>query len=1095
MSALLFVFGVIASSFFVATTINSPNDANAAIDSKAACESVGGTWVPTGPGNYSAPYCSGKAACATGGGIWSEGDKSCTYVSSPSLSAKMQGLGAENRAKSYAYYKAVWECVDGYLKNDNIYADIDFDGLKTSPTNGYWYGDGKSSADDRWEGWSRKLAKVTYLGNTESGCSKLTNDALTLWDIGTPADMLKAMNYEYDAGNSSPQWKYKGDKNGNKAAQFKRWLESKGVSTSNSGEARYYLTKTAFSSFCQPKNLGAYASTSNSRKQQIDNYNINSGKTPALSKVTELSGSTALVTNAYEYQFGMDSGGRLDNMWPIVEDDSYDNDDVAKRCVDMPSAISSNASSFLNGLLEDACRKEKFTTPNDLKACKAGIQMAGNADFCKLAFSDANQQNVCLQSQGVSPAETTDPGEQVGTGENDKSSCVVEGIGWIVCPVINFLANVADSAFGFLADTFLRTDPTAFKTDGPAYEAWVIMRNVANVLFVIAFLIIIFSQLTGAGITNYGVKKMLPRLVIAAILVNVSFIISQLAVDLSNILGYSIRDVFDGVSNQIRGETYNDVASTAAVGSSFSDIAIGILAFSGAALALYAMLSTFGAVILAAVIALLMILFILIARQAIVVLLVVLSPIAFVALLLPNTENLFKFWRKTLTAMLMLFPIIALVFGASTLASTVLQGSFTGAYNGEGSNWFGQIVASAILVLPLFVVPYVLKKALDGVPMLGQMANKWSGRANANLAKKTGASYQGSRFALGKRFREQRRATNRTLAMGGEYNGKNPLLKAQSAINSRLNSSPTSGQFGDRLAAQGIALANKEEAESISAMEQQIRRASVSDPGAAQAMLAKALKSGDTVRAKAAQNVMFTQGSGAVGKFFDTVQSAQGGQHSSEVMSALRENINTNHGQYVKSKAADISKWAALGGKIDDASHKGALSGMSEAELAGQTSATLERAKSSINASTAQSLLNNKQLSGNLDADQLKVLREAASGGTATGAGTATGTGTATAAATATPAAQQAGVQPATQQQNALSAAQRARQTADQAAQGTSGDGVFVVSHTEGTTRSEQPAQATPPSTTAGQATTTTNEHGQMGIAGQHEDTIDRMSR
>jgi hypothetical protein len=325
--------------------------------------------------------------------------------------------------------------------------------------------------------------------------------------------------------------------------------------------------------------------------------------------------------------------------------------------------------------------------------------------------------------------------------------------------------------------------------------------------------------------------------------------------------------------------------------------------------------------------------------------------------------------------------------------------------------------------------------------------------------------------------------------MGGEYDGKNPLLKAQSAINSRLNSSPTSGQFGDRLAAQGIALANKEESESISAMEQQIRRASVSDPGAAQAMLAKALKSGDTVRAKAAQNVMFTQGSGAVGKFFDTVQSAQGGQHSSEVMSALRENINTNHGQYVKSKAADISKWAALGGKIDDASHKGALSGMSEAELAGQTSATLERAKSSINASTAQNLLNNKQLSGNLDADQLKVLKEAASGGTATG------TGTATTAAAATPVAQQAGVQPATQQQNALSAAQRARQTADQAAQGTSGDGVFVVSHTEGTTRSEQPAQATPPSTTAGQATTTTNEHGQMGVAGQHEDTIDRMSR
>lgn len=320
---------------------------------------------------------------------------------------------------------------------------------------------------------------------------------------------------------------------------------------------------------------------------------------------------------------------------------------------------------------------------------------------------------------------------------NEVSSCAIEGIGWIICPVVNFLAMVADASFGFMADHFLKTNPAIFNNSGSTYDAWTIIRNVANIAFVIVFLVIIFSQLTSVGITNYGVKKMLPRLVIAAILVNVSYFISQIAVDISNILGYSIKGVFDSIAASaapIQG------TGQSATGEGFAGIAGGVLAIVGTAVIGYALLSTLIPVLLAAVVGLVMILFILVARQALIILLVVISPLAFVAFLLPNTEQWFKKWQKTLTALLLVFPMVALVFGASTLASTILSNAYS--INGDTNNWFGQIIAAAVLVLPLFVVPSLLKKSIDSVGGIGAklngIGNKLSGAASKPLNKWAG---------------------------------------------------------------------------------------------------------------------------------------------------------------------------------------------------------------------------------------------------------------------------------------------------------------------------------------------------------------------
>ena len=376
---------------------------------------------------------------------------------------------------------------------------------------------------------------------------------------------------------------------------------------------------------------------------------------------------------------------------------------------------------------------------------------------------------------------------------NSGKSCAIDGIGWIVCPVVNFLAKIADSAFYALSNNFLSTNIKMFDTSGPAYKAWVVMRNIANVAFVIFFLIIIFSQLTGAGIDNYGIKKLLPKIIIAAILVNISYFLCQIAVDLSNILGYSIKDLFTGLVPITTGTS----ASGWSTGAGFAGLAGGILGFGGAALVLYAALSTLIPVILAAVVALIMILFILIARQAIIILLIIISPLAFVAYLLPNTEKWFKKWQETLTSMLMLFPIVALIFGVSVLASNILSSTFGGVVAGDTHNWFGQIAAAAVLILPLFVVPSLLKKALDGVGSIGGKINEWGAKRGTAL----GARYTNSDF---NKYNQGQKAKRAVQDRAGAYEGKNPFRKLRSGTNKLINRGwfigsidPTTGQRRD----------------------------------------------------------------------------------------------------------------------------------------------------------------------------------------------------------------------------------------------------------------------------------------------------------
>ena len=309
------------------------------------------------------------------------------------------------------------------------------------------------------------------------------------------------------------------------------------------------------------------------------------------------------------------------------------------------------------------------------------------------------------------------------TSEEDSKTCYnhIGTLGWIVCPAANLLATITDAIYNAIGD-LLAVQPVTAGDSDPMYVVWGYARSIANLFFIFFLLVIIYSQITGVGLNSYGIKKTLPRIIIAAILVNLSFLICQLAVDASNVIGASIRGIFTsaeeaamsaGAINPDAKFSVAKLLAAVATGGTIGAFAIG--ASGGAA----ALLISLVPVILGAVLSVLVGVIMLGVRQAAVFLLVMISPLAFVCYLLPNTEKWFTKWRQYLQQMLIFYPLFSLLLGASQLAGYIV---ITNGIKME--NGFFVLLGLAIQYYPLILAFRLMK--LSGT-FLGGLSNKLSG--------------------------------------------------------------------------------------------------------------------------------------------------------------------------------------------------------------------------------------------------------------------------------------------------------------------------------------------------------------------------------
>ncbi len=319
-------------------------------------------------------------------------------------------------------------------------------------------------------------------------------------------------------------------------------------------------------------------------------------------------------------------------------------------------------------------------------------------------------------------------------------ACRIDGIGWIICPLITYLTKITDGAYNAAEKLLIFRVPNAFDTDpakNPLYTLWSSVRNLANIAFVIAFFVVIFSQATSMGISAYGIRKMLPRMVVAAVLVNLSYYLCIFAIDISNIIGAGL----GGLISQLPQAALQGAAEQE---NSWEKLGSNILGFTlvGATAAGVAILATgsFFALLAFSFLAIITAVIIFIARHALIIMLIILSPLAFVAYILPNTENIFDKWKKAFIAMLVMYPLVAILFAGSKVASSIMlitAGEETAGGTAGEYGWIYKIGALAVLAIPLFGIPWIVKFSGGFIGRVAGMVNDRS-KGMVDRARKAG---------------------------------------------------------------------------------------------------------------------------------------------------------------------------------------------------------------------------------------------------------------------------------------------------------------------------------------------------------------------
>lgn len=380
---------------------------------------------------------------------------------------------------------------------------------------------------------------------------------------------------------------------------------------------------------------------------------------------------------------------------------------------------------------------------------------------------------------------TIDPtGGPVDIGDVPLTTCdssIMSGVGWILCPISNWIADGVDAMYRIVND-FLEVPVVTSDSSSGIYQLWSVLLAIANVCFAFVFIVIIYSHLTSAGFSNYNIKVMLPRLLIAAVLVNISFWLCALAIDISNLLGHSINNVFINIRENMPTGAQVDWSALNAFIMSAGTVG-AIVGFGAAAGGSWAGLGFLLIAALAGVAFAIFVAFVILAaRQAIITVLLILSPLAFVAFVLPSTQEWFTKWRKSFTTLLMLFPIFAVLFGGSGVAGAAIM-------NAADGHLHILLIGMATQVIPLVLTPLLIQFSSGLLGRIAGMANN-SSRGLADRTKNwahdnadSHANEKRAKWANMADSGNKRRFTNPAAMMGARLDKNKRLRDKRKSLN------------------------------------------------------------------------------------------------------------------------------------------------------------------------------------------------------------------------------------------------------------------------------------------------------------------------
>lgn len=293
-----------------------------------------------------------------------------------------------------------------------------------------------------------------------------------------------------------------------------------------------------------------------------------------------------------------------------------------------------------------------------------------------------------------------DLGDKVVTALADFAGKVLASFLFVVLGVFALLLKAVGVALNWVVLVTVFQFSTYFGNSAGMLLAWTTLRDLANIILLFGFVWIGLQTILNIG-HHFSVGKALPRLLIFAILINFSLFISEAIVDVSNVFTAVMYEqagdvdcksssnqtecVNKGISGQVIGAIgFSSILSTDSFGRMKEIWAAdteGVQASFGMLLGIIFIVVLI-TVFLAASIMLLM-------RSIILIFVLVLSPLGFVGMAIPQFEEQAQKWWKMLISNSFFAPILFLLLFISLKIMEGVQSTF-----GQGVTFFDLIISA-----------------------------------------------------------------------------------------------------------------------------------------------------------------------------------------------------------------------------------------------------------------------------------------------------------------------------------------------------------------------------------------------------------------
>ncbi len=363
-----------------------------------------------------------------------------------------------------------------------------------------------------------------------------------------------------------------------------------------------------------------------------------------------------------------------------------------------------------------------LTQRTDCKVLDSAIEATDNPSGPSTTGASVTPEQA---AQAPAPADGCSVAGNVVKGDFEAAfKCLLYGLLQFLGWMLSFVATL----FQWVVTPSNISGPTGLLNQMVVKNVWVMVRDILNMTFIMILLFAAFC--TVFQVDSWNLKKVWLQILINALLVNFSFPIARIFIDISNVaMYYFLNNLFSGTGG----------GNGSAIMTSFSKAAqlSVLLTPEGYATAQipYLLASIIFTFILGTTLLVLAALFVI--RLVALTMLLMFSPIGFVGYIFPGTSKFASDWWSNLfnysffgpVMVFMMMVAIAIMKAAPLATFTTAAAGNTG--GGVSASWLGSAAFFSIPIIILWTAMGISQKmGIEGASMVvgkGQALAKWAG--------------------------------------------------------------------------------------------------------------------------------------------------------------------------------------------------------------------------------------------------------------------------------------------------------------------------------------------------------------------------------